>query len=137
MALPQIGSGSETRCPGRIRTSGALPQPAHYVRACAGFVGFKPGGLGRDTAEQYSRDVEAVIGMDSWKRWGSEQVMSNVIVANEGEPVLLPYARYLNFWNEPLPADVAFAHFIGTYRFHRGAYVEATRRAIAFLKNRS
>jgi hypothetical protein len=72
--------------------------------------------------------------MDSWKRWGSEQVMSNVIVANEGEPVLLPYGRYLNFWNEDLPADTAFAHFIGTYRFHRGAYADATAQAIAFLK---
>lgn len=116
------------------QTSGALPQPAHYVRACAGFVGFRPGGLDRKVAEQYSRDVEAVIGMESWKRWGSEQVMSNVIVANEGEPVLLPYERYLNFWNEPIPADASFAHFIGTYRFHGGVYVDATKRAIAFLR---
>lgn len=60
--------------------------------------------------------------------------MSNVIVANEGEPVLLPYGRYLNFWNEAPPADTRFAHFIGTYRFHRGAYAEATRRAIAALR---
>jgi hypothetical protein len=116
------------------QTDGSLPQPAHYVRGCAGFVGFAKGGLGREVAEQYSRDVEAVLGMDSWKRWGSEQVMSNVIVANEGEPILLPYERYLNFWNVPLPADTAFAHFIGTYRFHRGAYSDATREAIGFLK---
>lgn len=111
-----------------------LPQPAHYVRGCAGFAGFAPGGLGRKVAEDFSREAEAILGHESWKRWGSEQVMSNVIVANEGEPVLLPYERYLNFWNEPLPADVRLAHFIGTYRFHLGAYAEATRRAIAGLK---
>lgn len=116
------------------QTDGSLPQPAHYVRGCAGFVGFAKGKLGRDVAEHYSSDVEAVLGMESWKRWGSEQVMSNVIVANEGEPVLLPYERYLNFWNEPLPADARFAHFIGTFRFHGGAYLNATRRAIAALK---
>lgn len=111
-----------------------LPQPGHYVRGCAGFAGFAPGGLGREVAEDFSREAEAILGHESWKRWGSEQVMSNVIVANEGEPVLLPYERYLNFWNEPLPADVRLAHFIGTYRFHLGAYAEATRRAIAGLK---
>ncbi|OJW69834.1 MAG: hypothetical protein BGO57_16990 [Sphingomonadales bacterium 63-6] len=118
--LPQIHAG--------------LPQPSYYVRGCAGFAGFAPGGLGRKSAEDFSREAEAILGHESWKRWGSEQVMSNVIVANEGEPVLLPYDRYLNFWNEQLPADTRFAHFIGTYRFHLGAYAEATRRAIAALK---
>lgn len=116
----------------RIRAG--LPEPAHYVRGCAGFAGFAPGGLGRDVAEAFSREAEAILGRDSWKRWGSEQVMSNVIVANEGEPLLLPYERYLNFWNEPLPAGAALSHFIGTYRFHRGAYGAATHQAIAALK---
>jgi len=116
------------------RIDAGLPVPAHYVRGCAGFAGFAKGGLGRETAQQFSREAEAILGRESWKRWGSEQVMSNVIVANEGEPLLLPYERYLNFWNEDLPADAAFAHFIGTYRFHRGAYAAATARAIAFLK---
>jgi len=111
-----------------------VPGPAHYVRGCAGFAGFAPGGLGREAAEHFSREVEAILGMDSWIRWGSEQVMSNVIVANDGEPVLLPYERYLNFWNEPLASDAAFIHFIGTYRFHRGAYAAATRKAIAALR---
>ena len=116
------------------RIDAGLPQPAHYVRGCAGFAGFAPGGLGRQVAEDFSREAEAILGRESWKRWGSEQVMSNVIVANEGEPLLLPYDRYLNFWNADLPVNAAFAHFIGTYRFHRGAYADATRRAIAALK---
>jgi hypothetical protein len=115
------------------RIDAGLPRPAHYVRGCAGFVGFAPGGLERETAEAFSSEAEAVLGRDSWKRWGSEQVMSNVIVANEGEPVLLPYGRYLNFWNEPIGADARFVHFIGTYRFHQGLYARLTRQAIARL----
>ena len=106
-----------------------LPADRHYVRGCAGFAGFAPGGLGPDVAREFSREAAAILGWDSWKRWGSEQVMSNVIVANEGAPVLLPYDRYLNFWNEAVPADAAFVHFIGTYRFHKGAYVDATVKA--------
>lgn len=115
------------------RIDAGLPGPMHYVRGCAGFAGFAPGGLGRDAADRFSREAIALLGRGSWSLWGSEQVMSNVIVANEGEPVLLPYERYLNFWNEAVPGDAAFIHFIGTYRFHRGAYVAATREAIAAL----
>lgn len=117
------------------RIDASLPVPAHYVRGCAGFAGFAPGGMGRVVAERFTREAEAILGKDSWNRWGSEQVMSNVIVSNEGEPVLLPYERYLNFWNEPVGDEVAFIHFIGTYRYHKGAYAEATRRAIAALKS--
>jgi len=115
----------------RIRAD--LDGQRHYVRGCAGFAGFAPGGHGPELAKQFCNEISALIGKERWSRWGSEQVMSNVIVANEGEPVLLPYDRYLNFWNEPVPADAAFMHFIGTYRYHRGAYLEATRQAIAAL----
>lgn len=111
------------------RVDAGLPEQRHYVRGCAGFAGFAPGGLGPQVARDFSREAEAILGRDSWKRWGSEQVMSNVIIANEGEPVLLPYDRYLNFWNADVPRDASFVHFIGTYRFHRGAYVDATLKA--------
>jgi len=112
-----------------------VPVPAltHYVRGCAGFAGFAPGGLGREAADAFSRSASALLGADRWAQWGSEQVMSNLIVASEGEPVLLPYDRYLNFWNEPFAAEAAFVHFVGTYRFHRGAYSAAARSAIAVL----
>lgn len=110
-----------------------LGRKAGYIRGCAGFAGFAPGGLQRDFAEHVSRALEAALGRESWSRWGSEQVMSNVIVANEGEPLALPYERYLNYWNEPVPAGAAFVHFIGTYRYHNGAYRDAARRAITSL----
>ncbi len=107
-----------------------------YVRGCAGFAGFAPGGPDRAMAEQFSRAMEKAVGRDLWSRWGSEQVTSNFVVANGGDPLLLPYDRYLNFWNAALfgrgqaASDPAFVHFIGTYRFHGNAYLAATRTAI-------
>jgi len=111
-----------------------LPALKHYVRGCAGFAGFAPGGLDRSFADAFSREASRLLGAEVWAQWGSEQVMSNAIIANEGEPLLLPYDRYLNFWNEPVGADVAFVHYLGTYRYHRGAYAGATARAIANLR---
>ncbi len=112
---------------------GRVPGLTHYVRGCAGFAGFAQGGMGRETADDFSRAASALLGAERWVEWGSEQVMSNLIVANEGEPLLLPYARYLNYWNAPFGPEAAMVHFVGTYRFHRGAYSAAARRAIAAL----
>ncbi|WP_430635606.1 hypothetical protein [Sphingomonas hankookensis] len=116
----------------------AIPGHAtlHYVRGCSGFAGFAPGGPGRALAAGFSQAMDDAIGRASWSRWGSEQVTSNFVVANGADPVLLPYDRYLNFWNAALlgrarfPTDPAFIHFIGTYRFHGDAYLSATRAAI-------
>lgn len=105
-----------------------------YIRGCSGFAGFAPAASGRGLAEQFSVAAEKLLGAERWAQWGSEQVTSNFVIANEPDPLPLPYDRYLNFWDEPVPADAAFAHFIGTYRFHRGAYREATRRAIEALR---
>ncbi len=111
-------------------------EPLRYVRGCSGFAGFAPGGPGRNLAEAFSQAMDEAIGRDSWSRWGSEQVTSNFVVANGHDPLLLPYDRYWNFWNAALfgrarfPGDPAFAHFIGTYRFHGDAYLTATRQAI-------
>lgn len=116
----------------------ALPgyESLRYVRGCAGFAGFAPGGHGRALAEALSLAMDDAIGRESWSRWGSEQVTSNFVVANGHDPLLLPYDRYLNFWNAALfgrarfATDPAFVHFIGTYRFHGDAYLAATRTAI-------
>jgi hypothetical protein len=116
---------------GSVPASGDTP--VRYVRGCSGFAGFAPGGPGRALAEQFSLAMDRAIGRDRWARWGSEQVTSNFVIANGRDPVLLPYDRYLNFWNAPLPPDPAFVHFIGTYRFHGMAYLRATRQVIADL----
>lgn len=105
-----------------------------YVRGCSGFAGFAPGGEGRALAEAFSQEAQRLLGADYWAEWGSEQVTSNFVVANEAEALLLPYGRYLNFWNDPIGADAGLVHFIGTFRYHRGAYLAAARRAIAALR---
>jgi hypothetical protein len=115
------------------RIDAGLPKPIHYVRGCAGFAGFVAGGLGRTVADGFSREARAMLGDAKWAQWGSEQVMSNVIVSNEGEPLLLPYDRYMNYWGEPSLGNASIAHFLGTCRFERGMYRRAALLAIAQL----
>lgn len=103
-----------------------------YIRGCAGFAGFAQGESGRSLVSAFSIAMEARLG-DIWRQWGSEQVASNFVIANEPDPLQLPYDRYVNHWEEPLPADPAFVHFIGTHRFRRGNYSRCTREAIAQL----
>jgi hypothetical protein len=104
-----------------------------YVRGCSGFAGFARGGSGRTLAEAFSREAERLLGAERWARWGSEQVTSNMVIANEPDALLLPYDHYLNFWDEGVPDDARFVHFIGSYRFSGTAYIDATRAAVAAL----
>jgi hypothetical protein len=116
----------------QVRMPG-LGEP-RYVRGCSGFAGFAPSAGGRALAEAFSKEAERLLGRQRWVEWGSEQVTSNFVIANEPDPLLLPYDRYLNFWNEELPADRRLVHFIGTWRFHRGAYLAETTKAIERLR---
>ena len=104
-----------------------------YVRGCSGFTGFARSDAGRGTAEAFCAAASAAVGPAKWSRWGSEQVTSNFTIANEPDPLLLPYERYLNYWNEVPPADARFIHFIGTHRYANGLYVDCSRAAIAAL----
>ena len=97
----------------------------HYFRGCSGFAGFAPSGAGRGLAERFSAANEALLGKERWREWGTEQVTSNFVIANEPDPLLLPYGRYLNYWGEAVPADARLVHFDGR------AYLDATRAAIA------
>ena len=112
-----------------------LPDPAaRYVRACSGFAGFAPGAVSRQAAEVFSRDAEAMLGGEAWSRWGSEQIASNYLIANSARPVLLPYPRYFNFWDDGDRADPALIHFVGPHRYTGDAYARATARALAALR---
>ena len=107
-----------------------------YVRGCSGFAGFCKSGEGRGLAELFSQEAQRLLGARRWAEWGSEQVTSNFVVANEGRATLLPHERYFNFWNAGVPDDVRFVHFVGTYRYHGGVYDQATAAALAFLNRR-
>jgi hypothetical protein len=104
-----------------------------YIRGCAGFAGFSKTTGGRTLAERFALHAGRAVGL-RFSEWGSEQAASNFIIANDSDPVQLPYDRYTNHWEELLPPDPAFIHYIGTYRYQRGSYVESTKRAIMQLK---
>ena len=139
------GSGVDLAGPAHVQ--GAIeghwdryPEAARhrYVRGCAGFAGFARGGRpSRASAEAFSRSAEGIVGHHKWRRWGSEQVASNFLVANSDNPVLLPYSRYSNHWNEPIGPDGRFLHFAGTHRYATSEYRRHTERAIAALLRQS
>ena len=104
-----------------------------YIRGCAGFAGFAAGNGGRELATAFLARMKAVIGDDDAGIWGTEQVASSFLIANEGAPVCLPYTRYLNYWGEDWDRDAAFIHFVGAHRYDNGAYMAASRAAIARL----
>lgn len=116
-----------------------LPDVAspRYVRGCSGFAGFARSGTGRSLAEAFSQEATRLLGEERWSRWGSEQVTSNVVIANEPDPLLLPYDCYCNFWNEPISSDARFVHFIGTFRYHGGVYARLSRDVIDRLRHDS
>ena len=101
-----------------------------YLRGCAGFAGFAAMGEGRALAAAFLRQMTALIGEDDVSIWGTEQVASNFQLANERDPLLLPYGRYLNYWAKDWAEEAAFVHFIGTHRYHNGAYERASRIAL-------
>ncbi|WP_375404408.1 hypothetical protein [uncultured Sphingomonas sp.] len=109
-----------------------LPEP-RYFRGCAGFAGFARGAGGRALVEAFSAAQARAVGAERWASWGSEQVASNFVIANDADPLLLPQGRYLNHWGGLLPADARFAHFLGTCRFRGSTYMAETGRAIRTL----
>lgn len=104
-----------------------------YFRGCAGFAGFSRQPNGRVLVERFSEAMHRLIGQ-RWEDWGSEQVASNFVIANEDDVIHLGYDRYINHWLQPIVPQYSFIHFIGTHRYARGAYAKATRAAISALK---
>lgn len=104
-----------------------------YFRGCSGFAGFARGGRARTLALAFSQTMQEQFGAARWAEWGTEQVTSNFVIANEPDPLLLPYVRYRNFWSDGVPSDVALVHFVGTHRYTGRTYLDATDRAIASL----
>lgn len=105
-----------------------------YVRGCAGFAGFAAGGPGRRFAAAFLGQMAQLVGEEQMTTWGTEQIASNFHIANEPSPVLLPYDRYMNYWNEEWSEGTAFVHFVGTHRHDNGAYISASIAAIERMK---
>ncbi len=99
-----------------------------YVKGCAGFTAFPQGSFSREFVEEMSSEIESVIG-PKWREWGSEQVMSNIVVANIPGAVVLPHPKYTDCLNMK-QGQTAFIHFIGNCRFKNGVYAAMGRAAI-------
>ena len=118
------------------RSFDELPESASlkYVRGNAGFTGFAKGSIDREKVVWYS-ELMRRIAKGTWNEWGSEQVTSNLLIANCGDALPLAFPKYLSYWAHPDVAyeDASFVHFIGPHRFSNGFYLKCAKRAIAEL----
>lgn len=90
-----------------------------YVRGCAGFSGFAPGSVSQTFIADTSRALTDLIGA-KWSTWGSEQVMSNLVVANSPNAGVLPHPAYSDC--KKMTPSTKLIHFIGECRFDRNRY---------------
>lgn len=103
-----------------------------YVRGCAGFTGIPAGGLRVDTISQWSARFAVVLGA-RWSEWGTEQFMSNFLIANMPDSRVLPHPKYATC--PPRMGDEnAFVHFAGYCRFEGGRYQGLSQRVIEELQ---
>jgi len=97
-----------------------------YVRGCSGFAGFAKGSVCKSWLKEISESIEGVIGQ-KWYEWGSEQVSSNILIANSDCPTVLPIAKYSNFKRGSDTSNYSFLHFLGEDRFSGGVYRKLAR----------
>ncbi len=100
----------------------------HYVRGCAGFSGFPSRSFSREWVEDISEQLHAALG-EKWAEWGSEQTMSNIVVANMVKSVVLPHPKYADCIKRQHDLT-EFVHFIGTCRFRGSSYRKTSLDAI-------
>jgi hypothetical protein len=102
-----------------------------YVRGCSGFAGFARKSFTRTFVESISVQMEAAIG-ERWREWGSEQVMSNIVLAYIPNSVVLPHPKYADC-QKMRPGVTQFVHFIGGCRFDGGTYARLGAQVIGTL----
>lgn len=96
-----------------------------YVRGCSGFSGFAPCDGKLELMRSLSGQMQGLIG-DRWLEWGSEQVMSNLVVANQPDAIVLPHPDYADCV-KMRHDKTRFVHYIGTCRFKGGHYARMVR----------
>lgn len=102
-----------------------------YVRGCSGFAGFSRRSFTRSFVDGISTQMREALG-DRWAEWGSEQVMSNIVVANIENSMVLPHPKYTDC-HKVKEGETEFIHFIGSCRFDGGAYAARGREVIDSL----
>jgi hypothetical protein len=127
-ANPHVQYVAETNFD-KLKQYGSL----RYVKGCAGFIGVPKGSFTRNFVETISAEMEAAIGA-RWHEWGTEQVMSNIVVANINGATVLPHPKYSSCENLKIDRP-SFIHFIGYCRFDEGIYAKLGRQLIKKLQN--
>jgi len=102
-----------------------------YVRGCSGFAGFPRRSFEKSFVEETSAQMQAAIG-DKWAEWGSEQVMSNIVLANIANATVLPHPKYADC-HKMQSSVTEFIHFIGSCRFEGDRYARLGAEIIASL----
>jgi hypothetical protein len=132
-ALPLVRPGAHVQSlsEAEMATVG-LPADAQYVRGCSGFTGFPRTGDMQDLMIDFSQRMTGKLG-EHWKRWGTEQVTSNYLVANAPGTAALPFPKYGT--PDCATTETAFLHFIGSMRFVNSKYEATSRHAIRLISS--
>jgi len=108
-----------------------------YVRGCAGFTGFSKNGHKKESVEEFSVNMQKIVGYEKWNQWGSEQIASNFLISNSKGAKVLPYDKYANYypyeqggWDKK-----SLIHFIGFYRYKNGFYLQKSLDIIKILSS--
>lgn len=107
----------------------------NYVRGCAGFSGFAKGSIDLSFIENISMSMEGLIG-NKWHEWGSEQVMSNIVVANTPEAAVLPHPKYCDC-TKINATETHFIHYVGSCRFTTEHYANTVTNTITSISGKT
>lgn len=104
---------------------------SRYVRGCAAFTGFACAADLKERLVEFSTQLRRLTG-ERWDEWGSEQVASNYLVANQHDTTVLPFPTYAT--PDQLEHKPKFVHFIGSQRFENGQYAQVAGALIRELQ---
>lgn len=130
VSVPKSAEGHIQTRMERVLAKIAQADRLRYIRGCSGFTGFARSAGGRTLAEHFAGEMQRLLGMQAMHEWGTEQVTSSFVIANDPDPLLLPYRHYGNYWGDPWDADCRFMHFVGAHRHDGSAYRDTTRAAL-------
>jgi hypothetical protein len=107
-----------------------------YARGCSAFAGFPQGSIDPDLVEWWHTKLAELMGA-RWTEWGTEQITSNILLANLGNVTVLPAPEYASFIPSGRTAkpfdESAFLHFVGSNRIDQGFYRRCASVAILDL----
>ena len=107
-----------------------------YARGQSSFAGFAKRSCSFDALEQFSEQMQEIVGHAKWREWGSESLASNFLVANAPDATILPHPKYSTYTPpETDGTSASLIHFEGTNRFKNELYVQRARRMIDTLRS--